>query len=449
LSQCIKGILTGISLFTVISSIASANTGEIYGFGSRASGLGNTMLGGIKGGYGTYYNPATNSLLPGLNASLGIAYAKPKFLDIKSVTIANNATTADPGDVIGDVDTDYLDYLTQSVGATFNFGERWKNLTVGATASMPIARVAYLDTGEPFLPEYFNYRSRTQRPQIFASMSVQALRKLHLATGLAIATNLSGSTRLVAGTPGNGLSYQRFASTIKPSVSPYFALYTDPANYQLGAVLRMPSRAKIDIDTVANARFLGSTGGIPMSLNSASSLYYDPLELDLAFGWNISNKDWLTVEGDWLQYAAFESPSLTVKRSGGITLTESISNLPEMQNIIIFKTGYEHHFEKITGRAGFYYRPSPVKNNSGPGNLVDPAQAVFTLGAGIDLKKAGTTDHSITVDFHAQYHRLITKHITKTPGNEVGTAGQTKIGSPGYDIGGNIYGGGVSISMAF
>jgi hypothetical protein len=41
------------------------------------------------------------------------------------------------------------------------------------------------------------------------------------------------------------------------------------------------------------------------------------------------------------------------------------------------------------------------------------------------------------------------QRVVKTSGNEIGIAGDPKIGSPGYDAGGNLLGGGVSLSMAF
>jgi len=192
-----------ISILTVHSK-AFASTGETYGYGSRASALGNTMLGGIQDGYSTFYNPAANSANSGLRLSLGVAYAKPSFLEIKDIVVGNTAVAAETGDVLGSVkNDDYLDHLGQTVGASLNFGEKWKLLTVGLTGSLPITRLAYLDTGEAFRPEYFGYRSRTQRPQVYASMSVSPFQNFYMGTGIAISTNLAANTTLYATTnPG-------------------------------------------------------------------------------------------------------------------------------------------------------------------------------------------------------------------------------------------------------
>jgi hypothetical protein len=119
-----------------------------------------------------------------------------------------------------------------------------------------------------------------------------------------------------------------------------------------------------------------------------------------------------------------------------------------MQNIFVPKVGFERSFEKTKVRVGYFWRPSPVKDNLGPGNLVDPEQHVVTAGVGFNLKDLHLTEKDIVLDVHAQYHYLVRHHVDKSPGTETGTAGN-KIGGPGYDIGGQIYGGGFSLSANF
>ena len=435
----------------LLSSVANASTGELYGYGSRASAMGNTMLGGTADGNATFYNPGANSLHPGLNVSLAVVYAHPTFLDIKNITVGNNATTAQTGDVIGNVDnTTYLDQLGETAALSLNMGDAWKNLTAGLVAFLPLTRVAYIDTGDPFLPEYVSYRSRTQRPQIYGSLSATPLSFLHLGMGLAISTNLAATTSVFVTSSANSASHQQFASTIKPGVAPYFSFFADPKPIEVGGTIRMPNRSKVSIDTNAHARLLGNTNDLPLVVNSSSSIYYDPLEIDAAVGYHFGPKLFVTAELDWFQYKAFESPTLVVTDLGsGPTLQNSVNTSPTFQNIFVPKVGVEKTFEMITLRGGYWYRPSPIADNSGSGNLVDPARHSFTAGLGVDLQKAKLTEKSIILDLHAQYHYLVHQHITKSPNNEVGASGSTKVGSPGYDIGGSILGGGFSLSMSF
>ena len=87
--------------------------------------------------------------------------------------------------------------------------------------------------------------------------------------------------------------------------------------------------------------------------------------------------------------------------------------------------------------------------SGGIGNLIDPSKHIFTAGIGFDLKRAHWSERDIRLDFFGQYHWLVSQHITKSPDSESGNAAQSKVGSPGYDIGGKVYGGGISLTMIF
>jgi hypothetical protein len=158
----------------------------------------------------------------------------------------------------------------------------------------------------------------------------------------------------------------------------------------------------------------------------------------------------VTGEADWLQYKAFEAPTFNVTQlPSSIALNNSIGTAPPMQNIIIPKAGIEYSPGSVTLRGGYMYRPSPITDNSGAGNLVDPSRHSITAGLGFNLKKLNLTDKDVQLDLHAQYHILVKTHVDKKPGaNEAGVSGQSLVGSPGYDIGGSIYGGGFSLTMA-
>ena len=432
------------------SVVAHASTGETYGYGSKASALGNTTLGGSTDGFASFYNPGANSTHPGFYLSFGIAFYKPSFLEIKNVVIDNNAISTASGDVSGDVDTSsYLNHLGQAVGLSLNLGEKLKYLSFGATTSMPLERVGYVDSGEPFKPEYFNYRARTQRPQIYGAISMSPFDWMHVGAGISFASSVSANTTVFATGSSGKVSSQRLATTLKPSASPYFSLYFDPKPIEVAAVLRLANTYKFSVDTVAKASFLGPTADLPITLTSSGMLYYDPLEFDISIAYSALTNTWLTAELDWFQYKTYEAPTLSLVSTGSVAMKNSASTLPVMRNIFVPKFGIQQDIGPVSLRTGYSYRPSPVEDNSGIGNQVDPAKHLFTFGAGVDLQKANITQAKLSVDAHMQVHSLVSQHVTKSSGNEAGTAGANKIGSPGYDIGGSIVGGGVSITACF
>lgn len=445
--------IASIAFFGVLNTKSLASTGEIYGFGSRSSAMGNTIYGGDDNAYSTFYAPGANSAHEGISLSLGTMFYHPHFKPIKGIVLQNSSTYATNSEVIGDMENDdYNDHIGQFIGASLNTGERFKNLTLGVLAFMPLDRIAYLDTGETFRPEYFNYRSRTQRPQIYGSLSVRPFKHVFLGTGLAVATNMSANATILASSSSGSVSHGRFAASIRPGISPFFSLYTDFKPIRGAATIRMPTKYKTSLDTGAEAKVFGSAGSFSVSLNAASTIYYDPLEVDVAVALDITEHTMITAELDWFQYKAFERPSLTFTNSpgGSINMNNSIDTTPEMNNIFVPKLGFEHSFGKIITRAGAVYRPSPVKSNSGSGNLVDPDKVIGTVGLGIPLNQWNITERKIRIDLHGEYHQLLTKHIEKSTGPEPApnaSSNQRKIGAPGYDIGGNIWGLGLSASL--
>lgn len=450
--------LTGLACTAILAAQAQASTGELFGYGSRASALGNTMLGGVSDGFGTFYNPAANSSLPGLNISVATVFAHPNFTSITNVVIENGVNSPlnlNTADTVGNVDTDYLNVLEEEVALTLNLGPKVADLAIGVTALMPIERIAYLDTGDPYLPEYFNYRSRVQRPQIYASLSATPLKNLHVGAGLAFSNNLSASTNMFLTSSTTNASRQRFAATIKAGAAPYFSVYTDPKPFQAGLTARLPNVYKTTIDTTAKLQLMGPGIYNDLAFSSDVSVFYDPLEIDAGLAWQATPAFWMSAELDWFQYSAYQVPALSIQNPQfTFNLHSSVPTAPPMQNILVPKVGFEYAFPKVTARLGYFYRPSPVTDNSGNGNFVDPAKHVATIGLGLDLKKLGVTEKQIFLDLHGQFHYLVSQHITKSPNNELGnatngTATEYKIGAPGYDIGGYIYGGGLSLSMNF
>ncbi len=451
-------VLKSISVYILLlilkipSNHALANTGELLGFGSSSISLGNSMLGSKDQAFAGYYNPAMPASIEGLALSFGISWANPSFLEIDNVVTANSVTTAaTTTQTLGKVDTDnYLDHLSQTLGVSFNFGERLYHLTLHAVASIPIARLAYIDSSDPFLPDYFNYRSRIQRPQIFAGFALKPLSYFHVGAGLAFSTNLSAANDVTISTVNNTVSHQRFASTIKPGATGYFGLYLDPKPFYSGLTVRMTNKYKVDIDTNARSRLFETLNEVPFVLNSSSAVYYDPFEVNLAVGADITPKTFVTGELDWLNYENFETPVLNVvfKRGSNSSIQNSVNTAPKTKNIFIGKLGVEQKINTIALRGGYMYRPSPIESNSGSGNLIDPDRHTFALGAGFDLKELGVVNHPVTVDTHITYHYFVRQTVTKTAGNELNQTG-SKVGSPSYDIGGSMWGAGLSLSTKF
>lgn len=444
-----KLLITFLLIFCPI--FAKASTGEMYGFGSRSQALAATSISSALDATSTYYNPSMGSSLEGFKFNYGLSYYHPEFLSIKNVVVSNSSTTAN-GQNNGNIETEgYLDHFSQGIAFSYTFSESLKYLSLGMLGSMPVARLAYLDTGDPFKPEYFNYRAQTQRPEFYLSLSFQPITILNFGAGLAYNSNISSGANYTLSSASGTQSFGRINTTIKPTVAPYFGVYSELEHLDFSATFRTASKTKMNLDVTSNTRVLSSSSDFPIQYTSTSVVYSSPPELAVSVAKEINKYFWSTVELDWLGYSHSDTPGLSVTDNGSaIQIRNSVTIKPEMRDILVPKAGLEWTPTPTWKlRGGYSYRPSPIKDATAAGNYIDPGKHMYSIGAGIDLRQAGLTHRQFTIDLHAQYHKLIKQTIRKSPGNEAGTTGQSKIGSPDYEVGGKVFGGGISISMLF
>jgi long-subunit fatty acid transport protein len=95
---------------------------------------------------------------------------------------------------------------------------------------------------------------------------------------------------------------------------------------------------------------------------------------------------------------------------------------------------------------GFNYHQSPLKGDfSGSGNSLDTNALIYT--AGIQYRMViWSKDVHLGTSF--EYHQLESKQVVKTSTEENGNAG-SKIGSPGYTIGGKVLAGSFGVKFNF
>jgi long-subunit fatty acid transport protein len=248
------------------------------------------------------------------------------------------------------------------------------------------------------------------------------------------------------------VSYGRFNTVVKPSLSPYFSwLYEHNKSQNLSLVVRAPSQYKLDLQTRSDARVLGGGSSTPINLNASSILYYEPLSIHLSHSILLSRNFTLFSELEYQNSSKTKAPTLSIQdENSAFQIINSVDSSPKFQDILIPKLGLNYEVnEVLSTRFGYYFKKSIVKDNSGSGNIVDPSKHVFSLGAGFDLKNAKLTDKSISLDFYTQFHWLLKTTIQKSQNNEANNSSSQKIGSPTFLAGGKIYSLGISISMLF
>lgn len=463
--KCLLQFLFRASFFFLLQSAAQANLGEAYGFGSRTQGLAGSGAAWAFDSYAAYSNPA--GLVFSVpeqgqaSFSLGVTYMQPQFLPIDQVYVENNYVSDHAR--MGSVETSYRSTLGETVGVGYRFSEdrRW---TIGLASFFPIQQIAFMDTGEAFHPEYVLYRARTQRPQVEVGLGGDLDPSIHFGVGMHLAFSITARASVFLNSDQNKPSIMRFSSSIQPKAAPYFGVLWTPSlnrdEFVLGGVLRLPVASDATMVLQSGARLLGSLAALDFNFTALSALFYDPLTVQLATSWEhrpgwrfygqLDHAMWSRFTGSPLQ---IQSPDITscTENAGncGFSISPGKNPAPRFQNIWIPRIAEEVSLGDLQIRVGYAYQPSVLSGlPTGAGNDLDPPKHMMTAGFGFLFKRFLSTPFPARVDFNAAYHQLMTQHIEKTPGNEAGTLGDSKIGAPSYNAGGKILGGGVSLSLS-
>jgi long-chain fatty acid transport protein len=100
---------------------------------------------------------------------------------------------------------------------------------------------------------------------------------------------------------------------------------------------------------------------------------------------------------------------------------------------------------KTAVRAGYGFSPSPVPDQTKESNFLDSNRHTFSGGIGLALPVPwGLIAKPVEANFHLRYQLLEKRRVTKLASVPADNPGQ-----PGYTIDGNIFSGGLSLSLSF
>jgi hypothetical protein len=456
--------LLALLAFALVAG-AEASIADRYGLTSESAALGGARAGaGEFSSASSVENPSQLSLDPAgpgrVRFHWGVLYSAPRFADIRGVVVANavNSDTSAGAEDVRDVDTTYPVTFGQSVGFSIQSARSERRWGFGAVAYLPLDRLALVDSGQPYEPEYVLHRS-TQRPDFRFAFSGLLSSELAFGAGLAIGTKLDSSTTVFLNQGAGTSSWMRISASLKTKATPYLGLsWKASDSLRLGLNWRFASSQPETLNVRATARAIGNVSALDFSYPAISTMYYDPATLEVGGKWDYAGGRALYFQADWQRWSSFESPALVIQDPwtssctgggcGGVDFSPGRDLSRPTRDLVVPRIGHSWSIGDGELRAGYLYRPGIYRDLPiGAGNTLDPDEHRWSAGYGAAFDSFFAFDAPGRLDFHASWSLYPKARVEKSPGDENGATPGRKVGDPGYDVGGHEWGGGLTLQL--
>ncbi|MFZ4714130.1 MAG: hypothetical protein ACOYL6_10475 [Bacteriovoracaceae bacterium] len=414
-----------------LSPFAKANFPEMFGASSSTSGLANQFNDDEKDPSNNYYNPALLAFSKRPSFQITGNYNKTAFNKIDGVITRNTVNSESTEN--GSVNTNYPALYSNSYHLSLPILKENGN-KFAMSLFAPATSFQEMSSGDTFTPEYVMYRARNTRTTLHLNFIMPLDNGWSWSLGAFSGMQISGETEIAARYNGSGKnSTAKMKAVAKPSLSPIVSLARRLSDGTFILTYQHQMKNKMRIHSVGSTR--DTALNFPYDFTMDSLVYFDPATLRVGETWKIpQGKFFTSLE---FQYWKSYSPSIiTVQQNGGFIVGTGDYGKVQTRNIIIPKVGYEFHLsEGLKAQMGLGYRPTPLKGDfSGPGNSVDVNAFIYALGLSSGFK---FFEKAVEISGSLQVYDLQDKKVVKTPGNEEGNSG-SKVGSPGYTVGGTI-----------
>jgi long-subunit fatty acid transport protein len=428
---------------------AGAHIFDLFGAGSRATALGSAGVALGADLASLYYNPA------------GIA-------DIEDFQFSLSYLYADPTLEVDGKDTD-VDSYSGVVIATAVPG-RIANIKFsgGALFYVPDKRLARYLLMPKERPRYVLYANDAQRMVVLMPFAVQVTSWLSVGAGCSMLIEMSGKEELfvsevVAGEPVVP-SRGRHSEDFTPTFSPYGGILLKLAKQlTVGISYADKSEFTLDITPVVFLPDIYVYSWMPVPLiratridaRGAEASHFTPAQLNAGLTVRPVPRLLATASLTWARWSEYEeyTPRVTLKLSGvpgnlgdWIQVFEYPIPAPNFHDILIPAAGVEYralesaHVD-LDLRLGYYYRPSPVPDQTGLTNFMDGDIHAPSCGVGVTFKDLfRIVKKPLSLDAHFQYQIMTSRKIVKlNPADAVGD----------YETGGNILNVGGTLTARF
>lgn len=425
---------TLITLFLVcFFSIQSyASYPELFGASFSTSAIGNQANLDMNDPSNNYYAPSVLGFSDNFNVLIQASSTATHFKSINNI-IVTNSTNSTTTSTTGKANTVYPKFYGGALHTSIPVGGEKHLGSLGLSVFLPIGDLLETNSGDPFLPEYVMYHSRHRRASIYLNFAKKW--SDDLAWSLGTILGFQASAEVKANLSLNGSTYGSWARA-QSKVSPSIGLISSVTKKFDDAALYFTYQQEMKSNLKAGAS--GEISNPSLALFDStirSMIYYDPHTFRLGGTYKFSDLEIFSAL-EYQMWTNYKTPGMSISKNGGVIVPSDNYEKVETRDTINPKLGLKYNLsDRWSTLLGAAYRMTPLKGNfSGNGNSID---ADTIIGAGGIQYRMVIWSKDVHLGTSLQYHKLVDKKVTKTSGQENGSAG-SKIGAPGYDIGGYL-----------
>jgi long-chain fatty acid transport protein len=376
---------------------AGASAPDLFGFGMRVSGMGATGAAHANGYESTYANPA--GLPDAYNKRLTVGYLFGTYdLGMSQNLLRIRPPRADNtyGLIIGaNIPLNFAGWLRNKMWVGMGF---YLPTGVVTRARVPLP-------GQPYFPLL---ESRTQVVGVMIAGAVEPYPGLRIGAGVLALAALTGTVWISADAAGS------IGSTVEQQLivdyAPIFGVMWTPQwvpKLTFGVTYRGESIAQFDVvlkNDLGNALPLG----IP-KMTISGIAQFDPQQVALEVAYRPLAGMVVAAQLCWKDWSRYPLPTRNV------TEMSPEQPQPDFHDTFVGRVGIEHVFSvrrwRLAVRGGYWFEPTPVKEQTGLTNLLDNHRHAFSLGFGTSYHRGLVVPFS--VDLFVQYHYLMPRRHTK------------------------------------
>lgn len=436
-----KYVVCLLTLF--ISLNARASYPELFGASFSTSGIGNQANLNSNDPSNNYYAPSVLGFSDKFNVLVQATSTAVHFKSINNIVVTNS-TNSTGAPASGNANTKYTKFYGTSLHLAVPVGGASHLGTIGLSVFLPIGDIARTNSGDAFLPEYVMYHSRHQRTSTYVNFAKKYSDDLSFSLGAVLGFQAAAEVRTNMSL--NGAAYGSWASgeaKVSPSIGAIASVTKrfESSSWYFTYQQEMKSNLKTTV--------FGEITNPPLALiNSTltSLIFYDPHTFRLGASTDYGDAEFFAGV-EYQIWSNYRPPTMTVEKTSGAVVPSSNYEKIQIRDTINPRVGVKLNLtDRWSTLLGAQYRMTPIKGDfSGNGNSIDANTIVGTGGLQYRMVIWSKDVH---LGASLQYHHLQDKKVTKSPGQENGTAG-SKIGGPGYDIGGHILAGSFGVKFNF